>query len=369
MSDWRAFEAITRLSTNEAKNQYWGRTPAAVQELSSQGLEAGPTVQVLGVSLGGQRRPLTEHESNRREQGLSLAHRVGLLPCSYALRQRLAATVVAPKVTWGLCLNGRKVTAEDRKHLEACFHAALRGAKLGAGRAAKGLRNVLSYGHCSSADVVTLGRALRAVSRWTRIRAQEGAQVAWSASLRECARPLAQNCGPWQVTALGIRRPGAQFRFADRNADQLKSLHTIRADWRQQQVSRWLQTDRIDARLAREQRLRVTPQLVQALHEGVRRHDGFAVGVATGGFKSPAVEFQTNLIAQECPFCGRQCVLGLQHVLWHCPRFDDLRCCPRPASELAARLGWDQRGIHREALAQMGRVRKRVLSLTKADWR
>ena len=37
----------------QALREAWGRTAAAVRELAQQGLEAAPTVQVVGVSLEG----------------------------------------------------------------------------------------------------------------------------------------------------------------------------------------------------------------------------------------------------------------------------------------------------------------------------
>ena len=70
-------------------------------------------MQVLGASLGSQCQELTENECKRRDPGLALAQRIGLLPCSVALKQRLAST-------GGLGLNGKDISAEDRRHLRKC---------------------------------------------------------------------------------------------------------------------------------------------------------------------------------------------------------------------------------------------------------
>ncbi|CAE7471572.1 unnamed protein product, partial [Symbiodinium necroappetens] len=135
------------------------------------------------------------------------------------------------------------------------------------------------------------------------------------------------------------------------------------------EAQNWLRSVRIDADLARNQQLVITPRLVQALHVGVQRHDGFAVGVAIGGFQTPAVDFDSENIRADCPFCHQSTVPSLQHVCWACPCFADLRKCSAPRSLLVARLGWDQQGIDHAVLSQLGSIRKRVLNLTKAEWK
>ena len=52
----------------------------------------------------------------------------------------------------------------------------------------------------------------------------------------------------------------------------------------------------------------VTSQLIQDLHVGIQGHDGFALGVATGGFKSPAIDVKTKLMTYECRFCEESVV-------------------------------------------------------------
>ena len=169
---------------------------------------------------------------------------------------------------------------------------------------------------------------------------------------------FARKCGPWSVSDHGLRRPSPQYLFEDTHTDLQKGLHGIRADWRLRQFSNWLGTDKVDAGINRAQRLQITPQLAQALLVGAQKHDGYALGVATGALKPLAIDFGTKFLFRKCPLRQESTIPSLPHVLSECQRSSDLRCCRVPASQLAARLGWDKEGVHHEVLAQLGRIRK-----------
>ena len=135
--------------------------------------------------------------------------------------------------------------------------------------------------------------------------------------LRSQAEAIAASLGPWTASARGFARRGSAFRFEAPAEARTKGLHDLRTDWRCSQMKQWLGSIRIDAVMARGQGLRITPQLADLLHKSAGRLDAYAVGVMTGGFKSPALDFRNGgAILQNRPFCGNAAVHGLEHCLW-----------------------------------------------------
>ena len=205
------------------------------------------------------------------------------------------------------------------------------------------------------------------LSRGMHQRQLDGARVRWGDRLRSQAEAIAASLGPWTASARGLARRGSAFRSEAPAEARTKGLHDLRTDWRCSQMKRWLGSMRIDAVMARGQGLRITPHLADLLHKSAGRLDAYAVGVLTGGFKSPALGFKNGgAILQNCPFCGNAAVPGLEHCLWWCEAFAHFRAINKPRSPLAARLGWDCSGIH-PALTQMAQIRKPILALTKSD--
>ena len=160
--------------------------------------------------------------------------------------------------------------------------------------------------------------------------------------------------GPWQASLRGVSKGLVRFEFSRPGASSEKALHEVRADWRSSQLKGWLSSNRLDSAMARRQRLRILPQLVDKLHKGVKRLNAYEVGVLTGGFKSPAVHFCNHgAILQQCMFCNQHVVPSLDHILWQCPTFQNLRSCARPRCPLGARLGWNAQGVH-ACITQLG---------------
>jgi hypothetical protein len=64
--------------------------------------------------------------------------------------------------------------------------------------------------------------------------------------------------------------------------------HNFRSHWGVHKVAAWLQSKRLDAKLARELPLVVTAQLVERLHVACRHFNGHATSVMAGGLVSEA---------------------------------------------------------------------------------
>ena len=368
---WREFERLGRLRTHPGKIQIWGRTAEARRVLAEAGYEVSDTMTALGATLGPAQRHLSEAEQQRQTACKARAFRVGLLPCGVAMKQRIAATVLTPMFSWATGVCGRWPTRQDQGVLKSLYCRALRGPYLSYGRAAPGLRNVLSYGHGCDASLCALVRVLRAVQRWMTQRAKDGKVVLWSAATRSKAQKVLSKWGDWQVSALAVTKGHVQFSLSTPGPAADKALHELRTDWRCSQLSDWKGADRIDSGIARGIGLSVTPRLVQQLRAAARNCTGSELGVLTGGFKSPAVDFSDGgSILQSCPFCQLPRVPTLEHVLWHCSHFNDLRLesVQKPACPLGHRLGWSNQGVL-PCLAQMGGIRERICRLTTSQWR
>ena len=369
-SSWQEFERLGRLKTHPGKTQIWGRTAAARRVLADAGYEASDTITALGATLGPAQRPLSAAELQRQATCKSRAFRVGLLPCGVAMKQRIAATVLTPMFSWASGVCGRWPTCQDQRVLRSLYCRALRGPYLSFRRAAPGLRNVLSYGHGSDASLCALVRVLRAVQRWMTQRARDGKVVTWSAATRAKAQRVLSKWGAWRATALTVTKGRVQFSLSTPGPAADKALHELRTDWRCSQFSAWKGADRIDSGVARRIGLRITPRLIQQLRAATRNCTGYELGILTGGFKSPAVDFSNaGNILQACPFCQLHQVPTLEHVLWHCSHFNDLRqdSILKPACPLGHRIGWNSQGVL-PCLGQMGKIRERICRLTKSQW-
>ena len=132
---------------------------------------------------------------------------------------------------------------------------------------------------------------------------------------------------------------------------QEKSAHDLRDSWRLFQMKQWKNEDRIDAQVARQERLSIDMPLLQRLRKVARQVDGHAIGVMTGGVSTDArwcPRFRAGL-RDRCFSCD------LDHVMWFCPAFQNARPS-RPASLFARRLGWS--GEPESVAVTAGRLQK-----------
>ena len=128
-------------------------------------------------------------------------------------------------------------------------------------------------------------------------------------------------------------------------------------------MKQWQNEDRIDAQVARQERLSIDMPLLQRLRKVARQVDGHAIGVMTGGVSTDArwcPRFRAGL-RDRCFSCDQPVCPSLDHVMWFCPAFQDARPS-RPASLLARRLGWsgepESIAVTAGRLLKMGRIRE-----------
>ena len=151
---------------------------------------------------------------------------------SLKLKARLAATVVAPRFSWGCLLSGRKPSQEDCRSLHAAFIKATRGPYLSTGRADPGLRQVLLLGHCSDLALEAASRTLRALARWKGLQNSRGRNPALQQGF---IRTLSEVLRPWGWTAHSWRAAGPgrhSLRLAGDAASRAKRQHDLRTAWR-----------------------------------------------------------------------------------------------------------------------------------------
>ena len=342
---WQEFEAVAgRLKTNGSKTQLWGRTKGALQALRDRGDSPSTHMQVLGSSLGQGRRKLTSEEMDRQHKALAVSRRIGVLPVPVKQKQRLCATVVAPRMAWGSLTNGRLPTKQQEDGLFQACTRAVRGSQ-GPGRAAKPLRSLLVFGHSCSLRVVSLTRATRAVLRWQGARASEGARVGPSDAFLKHRLKILDSCGA----------PRGEFRPAV--AEQ--ALHELRQSWRQAKFVQWLSSSRNDARSARDAGVAYSLKLVDSLRSHASQADGHQVAVMTGGVQTDAhwCQEKPGGLRGFCRDCRTHVTPTTEHVLWDCSLFRDLRVLPKPACALLARLGWNQEGPQAPLIRQLARIR------------
>ena len=355
------------MRTHPGKTQVLGRTWAAQEEMLRQGLPARASAEVLGVSIGPVPRDRSEEELKREAQATYVASRLQCLPCSQRFKCTLATILFAAKRLWGSFLNGRLPADAERKSYIASFRAAVKGRDAQYDRASRPLQRALQLGHASDMLFISAHRALAALGRWA-----DGERMAG----RDPARVRIQNT---QVGGLLSRalpkwgwRMGRQWgvfaceagTLSLRSAAQVRGrgLRLLRESWRLTQFRSWLQSDRIDAEVARAEGLVINRRLVARLHKLAMKLPGHAVACMVGGCSTDARWTPSGAIRDWCELCGKAETPSLKHVMWRCSALAHLRSIPEPASALRARLGWSARALGRgrdEALLlQMGCIRE-----------
>ena len=202
------------------------------------------------------------------------------------------------------------------------------------------------------------------MSRWLIAREAQGVQVHLPEAVLGAIRGPLRLWG-WQLGPLGVGQgppgvPALDLRGSKQTRD--RALHELRTSWRLWWVSQWYRSDRNDAAAAVLDGVQPDRATVQVLHKVTSRVDGWGLSVMMGGMASPAVDFrlQRGIRVQRCWHCGASVVPSTNHVLWECQAFESARRIPRPASGVAARLGWHPRSSVAEATAlvqQIGQIR------------
>ena len=362
MSSWQRVENMLRLKTNHAKSQFWGRTPEALTAMVQAGFQASDTMQVLGATLGGEGRELSQLESQRQAAAAQKSRRISLLPVGLKLKNRLAATVLTPMAGWGQGICGRFPSQSECKSFFECYNLSTKTPKFPKGRACPELKKIFGFGHTSDLSFYSLQRTLRASFLWHRFRSKTGVQVQWSPTF---ARALADQLQPlgWTATTSGFQEGMRRCDFgAPMNVVDAR-LHDLRMSWRQLRFTKWLSKSRIDSKVAKDNNLVLNLDQLDGLRKSLRDVSAHELAVACGGMMTPALDFQ-RLRARlppidVCPYCGALEIPGVLHIFWHCSAFAEARVLPPPECPLAKRLGWDLHGsLNKALLRQMGQIRQ-----------
>ena len=137
---------------------------------------------------------------------------------------------------------------------------------------------------------------------------------------------------------------GGTFGGGDCKDD--KGLHHLRESWRKVCFNAWLNSDsRRDSQISRNVGVAYTAKLSRRLHTIAMWADAHQLAVLSGGMTTEATfrgrtNDAANPVASWCHDCRRDVIPSVQHVLWECPAYQDLRHLSQPSCPLAARVGW-----------------------------
>ncbi|CAE7248115.1 kdelr1 [Symbiodinium sp. CCMP2592] len=259
-------------------------------------------------------RDRSEEELKREAQATYVASRLQCLPCSQRFKCTLATILFAAKRLWGSFLNGRFPTDPECKTYATTFRTAVKGSDAQYDRASRPLQRVLLLGQVTCSASVRIGLSLL-----------------WAGGLMGKG---------WQEENL----PGSGPEDC-----------TSRESWRLAQFRSWLQSDRIDAEVARADDLVITRHLVARLHKLAMKLPGHAVACMAGRCSTDARWTPSGAIRDRCELCGKA----------ETPSALRWRTCEaslEPASALGGRLGWCARALGRgrdeAVLLQMGSIRE-----------
>jgi hypothetical protein len=163
------------------------------------GFEAEETVQVLGMTIGMPGKGPSNNEMERLAAAGRKADELSTLPIRADLKQRLAATVVAPTATWGFGIWGFGIggcwpNKSETKNFLMRFDLSTKCPQFPAGRSSKPLRQVFFLGHVSDLLFQAVARMARASFQWHLLRAKHGHACAALARQWSKWMPLSTCC-------------------------------------------------------------------------------------------------------------------------------------------------------------------------------
>ena len=274
---------------------------------------------------------------------------IALLPCSKAFRNSVAVSVLAPTASWGIFFNGRCPTKKECQSYAQTWRCAVQGFDHPGGHDSRDLTAVLAMGHCSDLLFLSSQKFMTAVHKWVQRPNQIVANSAQLLALRNAVQRLQ---GSW-ISEEGFSFFNGQW-FTSMPTDVIsRCQHLFRQHWRQMRFTAWLQSDRIDSKLAREQGIHTTEVLIDRLRTAARDSTGDQVAVLCGGITTDA---HVSGLKDFCPDCGNTVCPSTLHVLWDCEKFQDHRVIAQPDDLMCARMGWNQDGVH-TCLGQMATIR------------
>lgn len=355
ISCWERFETVSRMRTNAAKTQFVARTSEALLDFQTGGTNAATVGAILGVSLGMTPRPDTQKEQDRAAIANRCASRIGTLPVSLSFRAAIAASILTSKMSWGALFNGR---SPNTKQFQRMFKTAVHG-NLKNARASVPLTKFFLWGHRGDILFVACQNFLKAVTSWRASR--PGIRLKLDTPVFQAFRKA---LGVFQCSinaegrvswSQGFWDTSAPLGFCDRFA------HNLRVQWRKIMLSTWLASKRNDASIAREANLQVSTELVEKLHSTASRCAGHEIAIMCGGLLP-----NVHLHEGTCNLCSSGEYPTTAHILWECPRFQDLRTLPPPRDVLVARLGWGISGVNHPCVSQLGKIRDRACAANRS---
>ena len=362
---WQELETCTRLRTNNAKTQYFGRSPAGMDALRVAGWDAGPSAKVLGATIGMLPRGLSQDERRRANAARQVAWRLEALPLPLKSKAAIAALVYSTKAVWGCLFGGRPPTIPEADSYKAAFRRAVKGGEAKADRSSRPLQQVLLLGHTSDLAFIGTQRLLCALGRWANVlrrRGQDFRRFRLRASTLGAAITSTLHEWGWSP-----RRGWAVWGGRDHEwslekplHEQRKAAHQLRDVWRIAKLKEWLaHSTRRDADLARQEGILPDLRLLKRLRHLATKVDGHGVGVMCGGFSTDAKWSPMGAVRDMCHDCGRAVTPAVEHKMWECEQNSRLRTVSRPQSAVAARLGWCAlaQGREEDRIHMMGRVR------------
>eukprot|EP00438_Fugacium_kawagutii_P030766 Skav215271 [mRNA] locus=scaffold2881:143417:144919:+ [translate_table: standard] len=345
---WDVLHQTTRLKTNANKTQVLGRTWSGFVQLQAADLSPVTSAEVLGVTIGIVPRAQSNAERKRCQKCRVTAQRISVLPVSQKVRASLATLTLAPKRGWGPLLNGRVPTQAELKDHADDFRLAVKGRFL-EGTASRHLEKVLLLGHASDLLLYLGQRLLSGLTKW-----RSKHQGLWSHKPSSVLPALSA-----ALSKLGLQAEGWGCWNVWDTASAVEAIprlaHELRQFWRGCELRAWLASDRNDARLARQQELTITDELVHKLHTASVNMSAHEIGIMSGALKTDA---KTSAPPMFCCECQQNVCPHTYHVLWDCSHWAHMRSIPPSHCSLTNRLGWGPHGVDRDRVRQCAKIRE-----------
>ena len=138
--------------------------------------------------------------------------------------------------------------------------------------------------------------------------------------------------------------------------------HLLRESWRKWQFQSWIGSSRIDAKLARDQGIRFSDDLLTSLRKSASEANGHEVAILAGGFQTDAhwcsLQDDRKGIRDFCHDCAQHVTPSTSHVLWDCPKWNDFRQIRAPVCPFLARMAWSNGGVNIVLMQQFANIRR-----------
>ena len=357
---WETFYSVTRLKNNQQKEQLLTRTPEAFAEMMMNGHDVSCQATILGVSFGMVPRAMTAHEKKRLISIGNKARRIAVLPSSHHLKTAVASTVLSPARAWGVVFNGKIPTIKENSHFQQCHRMAIKGWYHKGGHDSRQLWSIFQAGHTSDLTFFASLKFIKALHKW--IHNHPGfSLVPHRPSISALIKGLKRFGSQWNDQGKVIFHHGT-WNLTQPVAFGQQWAHLMRQSWRKWQFQSWLDSQRVDAKCAREQGICFSDDLLASLRNAASSATGHEVAILAGGVQTDAhwcsLTDDRKGLRDLCHDCSQNVTPSTCHVLWECPKWNEFRQIPKPDNPFLARMAWKQSGVHRGLMQQLALIRK-----------